>query len=337
MPLYREDCARDLFAPRAELVADGAGWLSARATTCGGASTAAGLDSAIHLPLEIADRMLGCMTVARSGRELPPSALTGERYGDTDLALVRELGRRIALALENARLYREAEEASRMRDEFMAKVSHEMRTPLQAILGWTSILKAEPDDAERMARGIEVIERNAHNQVHLIEDILDVSRIITGKLSLKREPVAVRPAVEAALESLVPKAEEKGIRLDGPDDGEPLVAFADPHRLQQVVSNLASNAVKYTPDGGHVEVRLERDGDMVEIVVSDDGNGIAPTSCRRSSTRSARATATAAATAAAWASASPSCASSSRCTAARWRPPATATAAARSSACACRC
>jgi signal transduction histidine kinase/CheY-like chemotaxis protein len=276
VPLYRQDRVREVFAPHAELVRDGGPWAAQLPADAKERFARVGLSSAIHLPLEMADRVLGCMTVARSGRPLPPSALAGERFADADLAFARELGRRICLALENARLYREAEEASRMRDEFMAKVSHELRTPLQAILGWTSMLKADPGDGERLARGIEVIERNAHTQVHLIEDILDVSRIITGKLSLQRQPVAVRPAVEAALESLVPKAEQKGVRLAGPEAGAPLLVYADPDRLQQVISNLASNAIKYTPEGGTVRVALEQRRNKALISVIDDGDGIDP-------------------------------------------------------------
>jgi nitrogen-specific signal transduction histidine kinase/ActR/RegA family two-component response regulator len=276
VPLYRQERVKEVFAPHAELVREGEAWTAELPGDAGERFSRVGLSSAIHLPLEMADRVLGCMTVARCGRPLPPSALTGERYVDADLAFARELGRRICLALENARLYRDAEEASRMRDEFMAKVSHELRTPLQAILGWTSMLRADPGDGERLARGIEVIERNAHTQVHLIEDILDVSRIITGKLSLQRQPVAVRPAVEAALESLTPKAEQKGVRLAGPEAGAPLLVFADPDRLQQVISNLVSNAVKYTPEGGTVRVALEQRRDKALISVIDDGDGIDP-------------------------------------------------------------
>ncbi len=276
VPFYRRDRVREVFAPDSELVRDGEAWTAGLPADARRAFERAGVVSAIHLPLLMSDRVLGCMTLARTGRELPPSALSGQVLDETDLALARELGRRIALALENARLYRRAEEASRMRDDFMARLSHELRTPLQAILGWTSILKAQPGDHERLERAVEVIERNARSQVHLIEDILDVSRIITGKMSLTLAPVAVQEVVAAALEALVPQAQEKGVQLLAPEDGPPLVVHGDARRLQQVVANLASNAVKHTPQGGTVQVALAQLGDRAEIAVVDDGSGIEP-------------------------------------------------------------
>jgi len=285
IPAYRCLPDSEIFSSEAELVSEGAPWLERLSENTRRGFDTPGLVSAIHLPVFVNDEMVGCMTLARSGRELPPSALSGKRYDKPDLALARELGRRIGLALENARLYRQAEQASRMRDEFMAKVSHEMRTPLQAILGWTSILQANeaPGDegSGRWQRGLEVIERNARSQVHLIEDILDVSRIITGKLSLERESMNLETVIHSALESLVPAAEEKGIDLQAPDPGSgPHVVHGDPHRLRQVVTNLVSNAIKYTPEQGRVRVALKAveevngDGGAVELRVEDNGKGI---------------------------------------------------------------
>ena len=282
LALYQTDRVQEIFEPHPELVADGEAWLAKRDEDVARRFRDAGLTSAIHLPLLLDDQTVGCMTFARSGAELPPSALTGEAYDSSDLTLVRELGRRITLALESARLYRQAERASRMRDEFMAKVSHEMRTPLQAILGWTSILKqderlrGEGGKDGRLGRAVEVIERNAESQVHLIEDILDVSRIITGKLSLERETVAVRDVIHPALDSLVPAAEDKDVEIVPPAEADGFVLVqADPHRLQQVITNLVSNAVKYTPSGGRVAVEVEVPGEEAVVIrVRDDGKGI---------------------------------------------------------------
>lgn len=285
IPLYRSDRLEDVFTGEPELVTDGEAWLAQRDADIQDLFEAAGFASGIHLPVVVADHVVGCMTLARSGRPMPPTALSGPVYESPDLTLAREFGRRIGLALENARLFRQAENASRMRDEFMAKVSHEMRTPLQAILGWTSILKAdeslESKDASRLRRGIEVIERNAQNQVHLIEDILDVSRIITGKLSLERELVEVRKVVEAALETLEPAAAKKQIEVrDLGETRDGRLVHADPYRLQQVVINLVGNAIKYTPEGGWVEVSIQgggaEDEDEVVIRVRDNGLGISP-------------------------------------------------------------
>lgn len=293
-PIYEEPDRFGQALPReAERVESAERWLRTLPEGLRERFTAAGMVSALHLPLEAGGRFLGYLTLARAGRELPAGSLTGARYREEDLPLGRELARRAALALENARLYRHAEEASRLRDEFMAKVSHELRTPLQAILGWTAILKAGDVGEDRLRRGLEVIERNAENQVYLIEDILDVSRIITGKLSLSREPVDVEPLVRRTLDSLTPKAEDKGVELVSPPEraggASPFTVFADPQRLQQVITNLASNAIRHTDEGGRVEVRVEmgsRSGngededededDTVSISVADTGDGIEP-------------------------------------------------------------
>jgi signal transduction histidine kinase/CheY-like chemotaxis protein len=202
------------------------------------------------------------------------SAESRRHYGPSDLALAEELGRRVALAVDNARLYREAQEANRVKDEFLATLSHELCTPLAAILSWSHLLKSGRLDLERRARAIETIERNAKTQARLIEDILDVSRVITGKLRLELRPVELATATGAALEAVRPGAEAKGVELAaGLADGVGAIR-GDPDRLQQVVWNLLSNAIKFTPAGGRVEVRLARvDGDA-ELRVTDTGEGI---------------------------------------------------------------
>lgn len=170
---------------------------------------------------------------------------------------------------------RQAEEANRLKDEFLATLSHELRTPLTAILGWARILSMGALDAEDAARALETIERNARAQAQLIEDILDVSRVITGKLRLDVQPVDLTSIIEEAVETVLPSADAKGIRLQRVlDSGESLVS-GDPTRLQQIAWNLLSNAVRFTPKNGRVQIRLERVNSHVEIVVEDSGQGIA--------------------------------------------------------------
>jgi PAS domain S-box-containing protein len=169
---------------------------------------------------------------------------------------------------------RELEEASRMKDEFLATVSHELRTPLTAMLGWSHLLRAGTLDEESTAHAIETIERNARSQAQLIEDLLDVSRIITGNLRLDARPVEPASIIEGALEAVRPAAEARGVRLLKTLDTSVSSIFGDPTRLQQVVWNLLSNAIKFTPGGGQVSIRVERTGSHVRIVVTDTGEGI---------------------------------------------------------------
>ncbi|MDP9120311.1 MAG: ATP-binding protein, partial [Acidobacteriota bacterium] len=171
---------------------------------------------------------------------------------------------------------REAEVANRLKDEFLATVSHELRTPLNAILGWASLLREDRLDAVSTRRARETIERNARAQNQLIEDLLDVSRIISGKLRLDVRQMDVAAVVEAALDVVRPTAGNKGVRLQSVLDPSAGPVAGDPDRLQQVVWNLLSNAIKFTPKGGRVMVRLERVNSHVEIVVEDTGIGIAP-------------------------------------------------------------
>src|SRR4028118_1249549 len=198
----------------------------------------------------------------------------------------------------------QAEAANRMKDEFLATLSHELRTPLNSILGWAGLLRTRSFDAATTARALETIERNAKSQAQLIEDILDVSRIIRGKLHLNLRPLNLVSAIETAIEAMRPAAEEKSIQLevvldgvvDGVEDaGSPfgagdsgrnssanaglrksILIKGDFDRLQQVVWNLVSNAIKFTPQGGKVEVRLTKTSSHAEIQVIDTGIGISP-------------------------------------------------------------
>ena len=170
----------------------------------------------------------------------------------------------------------EAERANRSKDEFIAMVSHELRSPLNAILGWTSALRRTRRDEQILDRGLEVIERSARMQSQLIEDLMDTARAVRGKLRLEVHPMDLAVVIEKAIEVVRPAAEARGVSLDIRLDRNVGQITGDPDRLQQVVWNLLSNGVKFTNDGGRVEVRLERIDPYVRITVSDTGQGIKP-------------------------------------------------------------
>lgn len=170
----------------------------------------------------------------------------------------------------------EAERASRMKDEFLATLSHELRTPLNAILGWSQILNRQSNSPEATANGLQVIERNARAQAQIIDDLLDMSRIISGRVRLDVQRVNVAPIVEAAIDAQRPAADAKGIRMQSVLDPLAGPVSGDPGRLQQIFWNLIGNAVKFTPKGGRVQIVLERVNSHLEISVIDNGEGIRP-------------------------------------------------------------
>jgi signal transduction histidine kinase/DNA-binding response OmpR family regulator len=198
----------------------------------------------------------------------------GELDGD-DEAILLQLAQLGSIAIRNC-MHAEAREANRMKDEFLATLSHELRTPLHALLGWTRLLRAGPPDPARIARGLEVIERNVTLQTSIIEELLDVSRITAGKLRVDARPIALAPVIEAAVDALRPTADAKSILLGAALDEGGARVLGDADRLHQVISNLVGNALKFTPRGGHVDVILRRGGGEVEILVSDSGMGIGP-------------------------------------------------------------
>jgi PAS domain S-box-containing protein len=224
--------------------------------------------SSMVVPLIARGRALGVISLA--------IAESDRRYDETDLALARDLARHAALAIDNARLYREAQEANRLKDEFLATVSHELRTPLNAIMGWAEMLRAGRLDGEMTAQAYETIARNAKSQARIIDDILDVSRIITGKLRLDAEPVELAAIVGTVIEAVRPAALAKKITLDVALDEAASAVSGDAGRLQQVAWNLLSNAIKFTQENGRVTVRLDRDGAEARLTVCDDGCGIKP-------------------------------------------------------------
>ena len=201
--------------------------------------------------------------------------VTGRRHAADALREAKAAAERDRQAAEAAR--DAAETANRLKDEFLATLSHELRTPLNAILGWATILRrGGAADAEDVEQGLETIERNARAQAQLIDDLLDMSRIISGKLRLDVQPVDPAAFIDAAVETVRPAAEAKDIRLQKLLDPLAGPVAGDPNRLQQVVWNLLSNAIKFTPKGGRVRVMLGRVNSHVEVVVTDSGQGISP-------------------------------------------------------------
>jgi two-component system CheB/CheR fusion protein len=189
----------------------------------------------------------------------------------------REAEAGLAELLEREKAAREeAEHATQLKDQFLATLSHELRTPLSAILVWAKMLRQDLVDESEWQEGFEVIERSAEAQRQLLDDLLDTSRIATGKVRLERTDVNVQEVVRTALEVVAPFAKEKNITLKTHTTDESPEIFADPHRLQQVVANLLNNAVKFTPSGGSVEVRLAKRDAWLELTVSDTGRGIEP-------------------------------------------------------------
>ena len=227
-----------------------------------------GFTSAMIVPLVAHGHTLGAITFI--------STESGRHYGADDLAFAENLAGRAALAIDNARLYRAARQANRLKDEFLATLSHELRTPLTSILGWAHLLRAGQLDQESAASALETIERNARSQAQLIDDLLDVSRIITGKLRLDIKQVDPGALIEAAIEAVRPAADAKSVRIQQVMDAQRVTVTGDAARLQQVIWNLLSNAIKFTPTGGRTQVRLEYKESNIEIAVSDTGVGIRP-------------------------------------------------------------
>ncbi|WP_447985214.1 response regulator [Nitrospira sp. Nam74] len=227
-----------------------------------------GSRSVMIVPLAAHRQTLGVMTMGRLEERNP--------FQHDDLELGEELARRTALAVANARLYSDAQDANRLKDEFLATVSHELRTPLTAILGWAQMLRGGTLDEATGQRALGSIERNAKFQSHLIEDLLDISRISTGKLRLDVRPLELAPIIEAAVDAVRPAADAKAIRLEKAIDWKAGLISGDSDRLQQVVWNLLTNAIKFTPRDGCVRITLQRRNAHVQIDVTDTGQGISP-------------------------------------------------------------
>jgi signal transduction histidine kinase len=205
-----------------------------------------------------------------------------ERDGRVELtAFLRDLTERRRAEDERARLLHEAREANRMKDDFLATLSHELRTPLNAIVGWAHLLRTGALDEPTRDRAVETIERNARVQSQLIGDILDISRIVAGKLRLEMKSLDPHQVVESALDTLRPSADAKGVQLAHRSDPATGPLWGDPDRLQQIVWNLLSNSIRFTPAGGVVTLSLSRREDEIGagwalITVRDTGAGISP-------------------------------------------------------------
>ncbi len=239
--------------------------------------------SILIAPLRVRGRAIGTVEIFRDRAGCP--------YNVDDLVFLQDLADRAALAIENARLYRQAVEANRLKDDFLAVVSHELRTPINAVLGWATLLRTRKFNPEKIAQALEVIERNAKLQTQLIEDLLDISCLMRGQLRLNCRPLDLIPVLEAAIKTVLPTAEAKKIQLVSVLEPAVGLVWADPDRFQQVIWNLLSNAIKFTPTDGQVELRLltvssskshttangqRTTQKYAQIEVSDTGIGISP-------------------------------------------------------------
>jgi PAS domain S-box-containing protein len=221
--------------------------------------------SSALIPMMARGKPLGVLAV---------TAARPEAFADEDIHLFEELSRRAVLALESARMYHETQRANRLKDEFVAIVSHELRTPLTPILGGVYMLRSDPHDESVVSRALDIIERNAKTQVKIVDDLLDVSRALSGKLRLNLENVDLSAIISAAVETIRPATEAKGIQIGLKMAVLHGVVAGDADRLQQVFWNLLANAVKFTPNDGRIVVELAEAGGHAEVRVIDTGIGI---------------------------------------------------------------
>jgi PAS domain S-box-containing protein len=224
-----------------------------------------GLISYLCVPMVAHDRTMGALTLG--------NAESGRLFSDDDLRVAQDVALRAALAVEIAQSHQQLQSANRLKDEFLATLSHELRTPLNAVLGYARMLQAGAITDEKVPQAIEVINRNAGALTQIVEDVLDVSRIVLGKARLRMQPTDVAAVVEDACATVTPAAEAKGLRLKCSLGHGTATILGDHSRLQQVVWNLLTNAVKFTPRGGSIDIRVTQDDSHVTIVVADTGIG----------------------------------------------------------------
>ncbi len=229
-------------------------------------------DSSLAVPMAVMGRIIGTIEV---------QSYKSHAYQPEHVTAMSMAANLTAVAIENVRLLKlersareHAEESNRLKDEFLATVSHELRTPLTAILGWARLLEGGGLDSQVTQQAIETIWRNAKAQAQIVDDILDVSRIITGNLYIDLHPTEVVPVVKNAINVVRPTADAKGIRIETQIDNTPAMVAGDANRLQQVIWNLLSNAVKFTNNGGRMQVKVSQANAAVEISVTDTGQGI---------------------------------------------------------------
>ncbi|HVJ27461.1 MAG TPA: PAS domain-containing sensor histidine kinase [Vicinamibacterales bacterium] len=219
----------------------------------------------IITPLIAGGRAVGSLMIA---------AASGEPFEEIDARPVEELGYRMAIAVANARAFTEALEANRLKDEFLAVVSHELRTPLNAMRGWMSLMRSARLTEDQKEHALNVIDRNIGAQTQLVEDLLDISRIVSGRMRLNVQPLDLENVLDSVIDSLAPAAAGKDICLESSIDVPDGWIHGDPDRLQQIIWNLLSNAIKFTPRGGRVDVVVRRHEGQAELIVTDTGQGI---------------------------------------------------------------
>ncbi|HYR41438.1 MAG TPA: ATP-binding protein, partial [Terriglobia bacterium] len=226
---------------------------------------------------EMTDSVI-CVPVIVRGKTIGAISLVLERparqYNLFDLALAEDLADRAAIALDNATLYTKELEANRLKDEFLAIVSHELRTPLTPILGAIYKLRASRPHDNDLQTSLDMIERNAKGQARIVEELLEISRITTGKLDFNREPTDLLSIIQSAIDVVRPSTEALGIQLSTSLDPPPRLIWCDRDRMQQVIWNLLSNAIKFTAQGGTIEVKLENTSGWAHIQIADTGVGI---------------------------------------------------------------
>jgi len=225
-------------------------------------------DRLISVPLVVRGKTIGAIRLLLERQE--------RRYNPFDLALAEDLADRAAIALDNSTLYTKELDANRLKDEFLALVSHELRTPLTPILGAIYKLRASRADDEDLQTALDMIERNAKAQARIVEELLDISRITTGKLDFNRQPTDLLSIIESAIEVIRPSTRALGINLKTTLEPPPRLIWCDRDRIQQVIWNLLSNAIKFTSQGGTIEVRLYSSAGWAHIQISDSGVGITP-------------------------------------------------------------
>ena len=240
--------------------------------SCGGQShevlNRLGCKSVMVVPLKARGRMLGAITFV--------SSCTSRRYRVGDLRLAKDLAQRAALAIDNARLYDDAQMAVRRRDEFLAMLAHELRNPLAAVQSAVDVMRGDSVSSPLLARAREVIERQGQQMARLLDDLLDIARVMRGKIELRRESAELTQIVRHAVQTIQPMIDDNGHDLVVSILSGPVTVSADPTRLEQVLVNLLSNAAKYTSRGGKICIEVVRQTDEVLISVNDTGDGIAP-------------------------------------------------------------
>jgi signal transduction histidine kinase len=225
-----------------------------------------GFQTIVAIPLLARDRLIGVLEVG---------SLANRDFTIDDIEFIQLLGRQVAIAIENSSLYEDARDANRIKDRFLSIASHELRTPLTAILGWTGMMK-RIDNEEVRVEAMLAIESSAKTLAELIDDLLDASRIREGKLVLRRESVDLASIIATALKTVTPAANQRGVKLEADIPPGTSSIQGDPGRIRQVVWNLLTNAIKFTPPGKTVTTRLRTDGEAATITVMDEGDGISP-------------------------------------------------------------